>query len=399
MQKSLKIYIAILITLLLGIVIFDFNKPIPINWTPSYDTKDKIPFGLYVLDKEIPAILENRRLKKLDFTPYEYFHTQNANDSSETLQVEGTFLRISEFSDVDKSSSLELLKFAGRGNNVFLSMKDFPKIILDSLKLAVNGEYQYTDSIFNWLANPKLGTQKFKLVEGIGNNYFSKIDTTNTKVLGFQSGDSTRINFINVKYKAGNFFLHTQPVAFTNFHLLKKNNFEYAEKVLSYLPKADVIWYTKNQNGEKISSSPLRFIFSQPALKSAWFLFLIGMLLFMIFNAKRRQRVVPIIKPLQNSSIDFTKTIGNLYFQEGEHGNLIDKKIIYFLEKIRSQYLLETAILDDNFIKKLHQKSGKNLVEIQNIVFMINHHRKNNFQSVESDLLELNSAIERFFES
>lgn len=383
----------------MGIVIFDFNKPIPINWTPSYDTKDKIPFGLYVLDKEIPAILENRRLKKLDFTPYEYFHTQNANDSSETLQVEGTFLRISEFSDVDKSSSLELLKFAGRGNNVFLGMKDFPKIILDSLKLAVNGEYQYTDSIFNWLANPKLGTQKFNLVEGIGNNYFSKIDTTNTKVLGFQSGDSTRINFINVKYKAGNFFLHTQPVAFTNFHLLKKNNFEYAEKVLSYLPKADVIWYTKNQNGEKISSSPLRFIFSQPALKAAWFLFLIGMLLFMIFNAKRRQRVVPIIKPLQNSSIDFTKTIGNLYFQEGEHGNLIEKKIIYFLDKIRSQYLLETAILDDNFIKKLHQKSGKNLVEIQNIVFMINHHRKNNFQSVESDLIELNSAIERFFES
>ena len=383
----------------MGIVIFDINKPIPINWAPTYDTKDKIPFGLYVLDKEIPAILENRRLKKLDFTPYEYFHTQNANDSSETLQVEGTFLRISEFSDLDRSSSLELLNFASRGNSVFLSMKDFPKVILDSLKLAVNGEYQYTDSIFNWLANPKLGTQKFNLVEGIGNNYFSKIDTTNTKVLGFQSCDSTRINFIKVKYKAGNFFLHTQPAAFTNFHLLKKNNFEYAEKVLSYLPKADVIWYTKNQNGEKISSSPLRFIFSQPALKAAWFLFLIGMLLFMIFNAKRRQRVVPIIKPLQNSSIDFTKTIGNLYFQEGEHGNLIDKKIIYFLDKIRSQYLLETTMLDDNFIKKLHQKSGKNLVEIQNIVFMINHHRKNNFQSVESDLIELNSAIERFFEN
>jgi hypothetical protein len=399
MQKSIKIYIAILITLLLVIVIIDINKPIPINWAATYDTKDKIPFGLYVLDKEIPAILENRRLKKLDFTPYEYFHTQDANDSSETLQVEGTFLRISEFSDVDKSSSLELLNFASQGNSVFLSMKDFPKVIVDSLKLAVNGEYQYTDSIFNWLASSKLGTKKFNLVEGIGNNYFSKIDTTNTRVLGFQSGDSTRINFIKVKYKAGNFFLHTQPVAFTNFHLLKKNNFEYAEKVLSYLPKADVIWYTKNQNGEKISSSPLRFIFSQPALKAAWFLFLIGMLLFMIFNAKRRQRVVPIIKPLQNSSIDFTKTIGNLYFQEGEHGNLIDKKVIYFLDKIRSQYLLETTILDDNFIKKLHQKSGKNLVEIQSIVFMINHHRKNNFQSVESDLIELNSHIERFFES
>lgn len=399
MQKSLKIYIAILIILLVGIVIIDGSKPIPINWTPTYDTKDKIPFGLYVLDKEFSGILNDRKFKKLDFTPYEYFRTDNLKDSAETLQVEGTFLRISEFSDLDKLSSIALLDFAGRGNNVFLSMKDFPVVILDSLKFAVKGEYQFSDSIYNWMANSKFGKQKYNLVEGIGNNYFSKIDSATATVLGFQSGDSVRINFIKIKFKSGNFFLHTQPAAFTNFHLLKKNNFEYAEKVLSYLPKADVIWYTKNQNGEKISTSPLRFIFSQPALKAAWFLFLTGMLLFMIFNAKRRQRVVPIIKPLQNSSVDFTRTIGNLYFQEGEHGNLIDKKIIYFLDKIRSQYMLETITLDDNFIKKLHQKSGKNLVDIQNIVFSINHHRKNNFESIEADLIELNAAIERFFES
>lgn len=399
MQKSLKIYIAILIILLVGIVIIDGSKPIPIDWTPTYDTKDKIPFGLYVLDKEFSGILNDRKFKKLDYTPYEYFRTDNLKDAAQTLQVEGTFLRISDFSDLDKLSSISLLDFAGRGNNVFLSMKDFPAVILDSLKLAVKGEYQFSDSIYNWLANPKFGKQKYNLVEGIGNNYFSKIDSATATVLGYQSGDSVRINFIKIKFKAGNFFLHTQPAAFTNFHLLKKNNFEYGEKVLSYLPKADVIWYTKNQNGEKISTSPLRFIFSQPALKAAWFLFLFGMLLFMIFNAKRRQRVVPIIKPLQNSSVDFTRTIGNLYFQEGEHGNLIDKKIIYFLDKIRSQYLLETITLDDNFIRKLHQKSGKNLVDIQNIVFSITHHRKNNFESIEADLIELNAAIERFFES
>ena len=148
-----------------------------------------------------------------------------------------------------------------------------------------------------------------------------------------------------------------------------------------------------------ISRSPFRYIWSQPALKAAWFLFLIGMLFFMLFNAKRRQRIVPIIKKLQNSSVDFAKTIGNLYFQEGEHGNLIDKKIIYFLDKIRFQYLMETAVLDDNFIKKLQHKSGKNLTEIQNIVFIINHRRKNNFETVEADLIELNTAIERFFDN
>ena len=399
MQKSLKIYIAILIILLLVIVIIDSKKPISINWTATYNTNDKIPFGLYVFDKEFSTLISDRKLKKLDFTPYEYFHKKNSIESVKSLKIKSTFLRISEFSDLDKSSTKELMDFAGRGNNVFLSMKDFPIAILDTLKLKINGEYQYINPIFIWLANSNLGNQKYKLVEGIGNNYFSKIDTTNTTVLGFQRGDSVRINFIKVKYKLGNFILHSQPAAFTNFNLLNKKNFEYTEKVLSYLPNSDIIWYTKNQNGEMISRSPFRYIWSQPALKAAWFLFLIGMLFFMLFNAKRRQRIVPIIKKLQNSSVDFAKTIGNLYFQEGEHGNLIDKKIIYFLDKIRFQYLMETAVLDDNFIKKLQHKSGKNLTEIQNIVFIINHRRKNNFETVEADLIELNTAIERFFDN
>jgi hypothetical protein len=189
--------------------------------------------------------------------------------------------------------------------------------------------------------------------------------------------------------------LHTQPVAFTNFHLLKGNHHEYAEKVLSYIPEGKVFWHIKDQTGEVISDSPMRYVLSQPALKWAWYIFLIGMLIFMLFNAKRKQRIVPIIKPLANTTVDFTKTIGNLYYQEGDHNNIIDKKIIYFLEKVRNEYLIETHRLDDDFIKKLHLKSGKDLDDIKNIVSLINAYRKNNYLSIEDDLLQINNAIEK----
>lgn len=139
----------------------------------------------------------------------------------------------------------------------------------------------------------------------------------------------------------------------------------------------------------------MRYILSQPALKWAWYIFLIGMLIFLFFNAKRKQRVVPILKPLANTTIDFTKTIGNLYYQEGDHNNIIDKKIIYFLEKIRNEYLIDTAKLDDHFIQKLHHKSGKKLEDIQNVVSLINAYRKNNYLSIEDDLLKINNAIEK----
>jgi len=137
----------------------------------------------------------------------------------------------------------------------------------------MNSEFKFRDSIYNWIANSKVSSKKYKLMEGVSNNFFSKIDTLNTTVLGCQNGDSTRINFIKVQYRNGSFLLHTQPTAFTNFHLLKKDHFEYAEQVLSYLPKTDLFWYTKNQNGALISDSPMRYILSQSALKWAWYLF------------------------------------------------------------------------------------------------------------------------------
>lgn len=393
MNRSVKIYIAILVLVLIVIFALDSDKPKPIDWRPSYSIMDKIPLGLYVFNEEKDALLKNRKIQKLNVTPYEYFSPLYDYDTLvNDYQVKGTFLNISEFSEVDDQSVKEICYFVSHGNSAFLSAKIFPSELLDSLKIKMDSEYKMTDSIYNWTANPLLGSQKYKLTEGAGNNYFSKIDTLNTTVLGYQNGDSTRVNFVKVNFNNGAFYLHTQPTAFTNFHLLKSDHHQYAEKILSYIPKGNVYWYSKS---ETISQSPMRYIWSQPALTWACYIFMIGMLIFMIFNAKRKQRIVPIHTPLSNTTVDFTKTIGNLYYQEGDHDNIINKKIIYFLEKIRNEYLMDTGRLDDEFVKKLHQKSGKDLVDIKKAVALINNYRKSRHGSLEEDLIQINNAIEK----
>ncbi|TGD58151.1 DUF4350 domain-containing protein [Flavobacterium humi] len=401
MSKSVKIYIVFLVLLMIGIVVIDANSPKPINWTPTYSLKDKIPLGLYVLDQEANTLFKGQEIEKVNVTPYEFLSDKfdYGDDDTDTLtydyQIKGTILNISEFSKLDDQSVEELCNFVSYGNTAFISSKELPQYLLDSLKIKTNLEFKTTDSIYNWVANPALGTKKYKITEGLGNTYFSKIDTLNTTVLGYQSGDSTRVNFIKVKYYDGQFLLHTQPAAFTNFHLLKDDHYQYAEKVLSYIPKENIYWYTKGQNGEVISESRLRYILSQPALEWGWWIALMGIAVFMIFNAKRKQRIVPIKKPLTNTTVEFIRTIGNLYYQEGDHGTIIDKKIIYFLEKIRNEYLLDTTRLDDDFIKKLHLKSGKNIADIQKAVFLINTHRRSPNNSIEADLIQINNAIEK----
>jgi len=396
MNRQVKIYIALLLLILIGTIAYDSTQPKPIDWTPTYSVTDKIPFGLYVFDHEIDQLLKGRKLTRHNVTPYEYLESLYDYDSLvNDYKVKGCIFNINQYSNLDSESVKEICYFVSHGNSAFLSARVLPDELLDSLHVEMDADFKYSDSIFNWVANPKLGSNKYNILEGVGNNYFAKIDSTNTTVLGYQSGDSTRVNFIKVQYKNGEVFLHTQPTAFTNFHLLKKDHYQYAEKVLSYVPQGNVFWFRKQQDGEVISDSPLRYITSQPALKWAWYLFLLGMLVFILFNAKRKQRVVPIISPLGNTTIDFTKSIGNLYFQEGDHDNIINKKIIYFLEKIRNEYLIDTTKLDDEFVKKLHLKSGKELHDIKQAVFLINTHRRSPHNSVAEDLIQINNAIEK----
>lgn len=393
MSKSLKIYIIFLILIFISIVYIDINSPKPINWNSTYSVKDKIPLGLYVLDKEIEHLFKNNTVTRFNTTPYEFFNNYyEYNDYS----IDGTFIAISEDYFIDDQSTNELIYFVENGNDAFLSMKTFSSKLLDTLKLDYNSYFQISDSIFNSLANTNLGTTKYRMTEGMGNNYFSKIDTLNTIVLGYQTDNKEkRVNFIKIPYGNGNFYLHTQPAAFSNFHLLKDNHYEYAEKVLSYLKNENVFWFLKYQDGSIESSSPMRYILSHPSLRWTWYLFLIGMFVFILFNAKRKQRIVPIIKPLENTTVDFTKTIGNLYLQEGDHDTIINKKIIFFLEKIRQDYLLNTTVLDEHFIKKLQQKTGKDIKIIERAISLINRHRQSSYGSIEDDLVEINNAIEK----
>ena len=138
----------------------------------------------------------------------------------------------------------------------------------------------------------------------------------------------------------------------------------------------------------------MRYLLSQPALKWAWFLAWIAFVIFMIFNAKRRQRVIPIIEPLKNTTIDFTKTIGNLYYQEKDHQNIAEKKIIFFLEKIRNEYYIDTFNLDETFINRVNQKTGRPKKDIENVVIMIKKIRNQSI-TTENELITFNELLEK----
>ena len=100
MDKTLKIYIALLVLLIAAIVVIDSNRPKPIDWTPTFSLKDKIPYGMFVFNWEIESFLKGQKIQRFTTTPYEYFDSKFDFDTLvNDYRIKGTFLSISKISN------------------------------------------------------------------------------------------------------------------------------------------------------------------------------------------------------------------------------------------------------------------------------------------------------------
>lgn len=393
-NKTLIVFIALAV-IILGLLVYnEATKPEPIDWRPTYTSKDKIPFGLYVFEHEAKNLFKGDTIEKFRKTPYQFFDDLYDYDK-EDYKKTGTFISISEGGQLDDESVKELLSFASYGNAVFITAKYFPGKILDTLKIQTNENEFRIDSIQLSLQNKP--TKKYWLDKGFSQVYFDKLVPNDTlKVLGNQEALGKKYpNYIAAKFGRGTVMLHTQPAVFTNYHLLKNNHYQYTEKLTEHIQPGNIFWQNGSERvGPGESDSKLSYIMQQPALRAAWRLGLIGLVFFIFFNARRKQRVIPEIAPMRNTTVDFAKTIGNLYYQEGNHHTIIEKKVIYFLEKIRTEYLIDTYSLDDDFIEKLQLKTGKPFEDIQKAIRLIKKNR-HELQSTEADVIAINKAIEK----
>jgi len=394
-MNKLKIYIGLFI-LLLGILFFlEAKKPKPIDWSPSFNKEHKRPWGSYILYQELPTIFENSIIENVEVTAYEKLKILYYDDQK------STYLFINDILNIDKESSEEILDYVYTGNAVFMAANSFPEFLSDTLSFKVKNEYYYSfnDTIKKQLyfANDKLNPkEKLLYNKGFESYYFDELNKETTTVLGYHNlNEKEFINFVKIDYGQGEFLINLQPYAFTNFNMLKENHANYVTSAFSYIKTDKILWDNHNKSGLEYVNNDLRFILSKPALKWAWRLSILGILIFIVFRAKRQQRIIPIIKKLPNTSIAFAKTIGNLYYQEGEPKDIISKKITFFLEYLRNTYLLDTQNLNTEFKKRLHHKTGVPKEEINRLIDYIIT-LTNTSDPRENSLVTLNKIIDKF---
>lgn len=366
-------------------------------------SRDKIPYGTFVAFNNLKYLFPDAAI-------YSNKNEPGYWDSLSTYDSDQAFIAITDkFSPYDDQIQ-RLISFARKGNDVFISTRYIAASVdrilgcnsssFDMSFFAANDMPQGMQISLN---RPTFKDTTYKYPGTTFQTYFTSVDTFTTTVLGVD--EKKRPNFIHLKTGKGNFFIHLEPLAFCNYFLLHKKNISYYNKALSVINPAvkKIVWdeYFLSKRGEdekqKEKKGWLNVLSRFPGLKAALLTAFLLLLLYVLMEMRRKQRIIPVVNKPKNDSLDFVKTIGRLYYDKGDHKNLCRKMSAYFLEHVRSRYKLPTGNLDDEFIKFLQFKSGSGEQELKGIVSFIKYIEEAKTIN-ENQLHEFHKQLDSFYQ-
>lgn len=384
-MKGFKLYIGIILALIVLAVIALYNQPKEIDWTITLSKEDKIPFGTYVLNQHIDKLFPNQKIKESKLDVYRLIE----EDSTENSQI----LIISKSFKIGSSDVKKLVKWVEKGNKIFIAAYNLDNNFTNYFKLKFGFAMPDENAILEF-TNPQLANEKYIFTKNTVNIFFKNQIAQNQISLAKDGKGNT--NFIAINLKKGTIYVCPNPLIFSNYNLIDAKNRKVASNMLSYLSESKPLtisnYYLYNDVGQE---SILTTLFKFTELKWAYYIALITLLIYVLVNVKRNQRAIPVVSPLPNTSLNFVSTIAQIYFQQKDHTQLANKKIIHFLDFAKQKYRLQqnNNIL---FIEQLSAKSGVDEEVITKIIIMAEKIKKK--QTItELQLIEISNLIDKFY--
>ena len=360
-MRDLKVYIVVALLALGAFLYIQYRQPAPVNWSQTYVRPDKIPYGTYILHQELATLFDG--VEVLPYRKRMYNTLEALGDDADS------YLAIAPELDIDDSDYQRLLAYVSSGNDVFLAAHRFGSVLADSLQLNSRGYFPWNDSIttVNFTNRALRADTGYRLDNRIAPGHFTEFDTVRATVLATNNAGGAI--FLRYPMGTGNLYILSSPDYFTNYALLSPGGAAFAGKALSYLhPQQQVIWDDFQAMGDPLQASPMRVFLSNEHLRPAYLIALFSLLAFVLYGIKRRQRAIPVVEPLKNTSIEFAQVVSSVYYQRRDHRDLLVKQYRYFLEYVRTTYRVNTNEVDADFMHYLSQRSGVDVSILLNIL-------------------------------
>lgn len=429
-MKSSRNFLFAMLVLFVLFCLLQVNLPKKFVWSPTFSHVDKQPLGCFVFDSVLTQSLPNGyHVTKKTFFQLDQEHAKEkisvlmVVDQQDLKQLDVKYLcniarrggkvmvvASSSFDDgrnadtvvVDELERTFKVKIE---DGIYFSLRG----ILSGLKAHDNDMYDtiywnnretmYAAQSYRMFYNmvggtlfvdsvPKVKRLAYTLsTAGYDYKYdslyvgdFTRFDTIVDKKERIERIDTFAIKkvpaAVSVPYGKGEVIFVSSPLLFTNYGMLEGNTSVYIFRLMSYLADLPVYRteaYVKTDAMLVAEQSPFREFIKRPPLRWALYLALLGVVLFMIFTARRRQRVIPIMSKPANRSLEFIQLIGTLYYQRKDHVDLVRKKFKLFAEELRKTAGVDISDVntDDCEYQLLAEKTGMNCDRLKKVIRQI----------------------------
>lgn len=429
-MKSSRNFLFAMLVLFVLFCLLQVNLPKKFVWSPTFSHVDKQPFGCFVFDSVLTQSLPNGyHVTKKTFFQLDQEHAKEkisvlmVVDQQDLKQLDVKYLcniarrggkvmvvASSSFDD-GRNADTVVVDELERTFNVRIEDGTYFSLrgILAGLKAHDNDMYDtiywnnretmYAAQSYRMFYNmvggtlfvdsvPKVKRLAYTLsTAGYDYKYdslyvgdFTRFDTIVDEKERIERIDTFAIKkvptAVSVPYGKGEVIFVSSPLLFTNYGMLEGNTSVYIFRLMSYLADLPVYRteaYVKTDAMLVAEQSPFREFIKRPPLRWALYLALLGVVLFMIFTARRRQRVIPIMSKPANRSLEFIQLIGTLYYQRKDHVDLVRKKFKLFAEELRKTAGVDISDVntDDREYQLLAEKTGMNSDRLKKVIRQI----------------------------
>lgn len=429
-MKSSRNFLFAMLVLFVLFCLLQVNLPKKFVWSPTFSHVDKQPFGCFVFDSVLTQSLPNGyHVTKKTFFQLDQEHAKEkisvlmVVDQQNLKQLDVKYLcniarrggkvmvvASSSFDDGRNADTVVVdelertfkvriedgLYFSLRG--ILAGLKAHDNDMYDTIYWN-NRETMYAAQSYRMFYNMVGGTLFVDSVPKVkrlaytlstaGYDYkhdslyvgdFTRFDTIVDEKERIERIDTFAIKkvptAVSVPYGKGEVIFVSSPLLFTNYGMLEGNTSVYIFRLMSYLADLPVYRteaYVKTDAMLVAEQSPFREFIKRPPLRWALYLALLGVVLFMIFTARRRQRVIPIMSKPANRSLEFIQLIGTLYYQRKDHVDLVRKKFKLFAEELRKTAGVDISDVntDDREYLLLAEKTGMNSDRLKKVIRQI----------------------------
>ncbi len=381
-------FVAIIIALMAVMILFQLNAPAHFKWDDmSQSCNSKQPLGCYVMDSVLRAsVPQGYEVCGYDIDKYLGQKSRRGGH---------TFLFLNNHTDFIEAHDVDLLKLIQEGNNVviaadYVGYNDYQRDIGEILGFsyqAIDNLYMdyfskatlsdrslydtiswHSDGLFNrstYLTSSAFCSKgldlsvSFRVLATL-----NKAQKLHTGYYGYYYRHESVVAGVR-DYGKGKVVVMSMPLLFTNYGILNDTIRPLVLRLLSECGNKPVVrydpsHYSQATRSNQASESPLRYLLANRPLRWAFYLALATLVAFVVFSARRRQRVIPVIKPPVNHMMDFVKRIGGIYYKRHDNVDLLSKRYATFSNDLRVKAMIDIDNYDylDDELQALSHRTG-----------------------------------------